>query len=335
MADEEVPAAWAAARSLVRSTTTRARTDTRTFVAASAHVASSLRKVPLVVSAFGSLPRSHGLRGAVKDTYDLGSSARCCAARRCCSPRPSTRRCSTKSSAPAPTRSGCCRYRCRRSTRPDPGAFPASARIRPDERLLLFLGRINRLKGVDLLIEAVEPLLGVGTTLVLVGRDDGQLAELRPLRAALRRRSCALRRAALRRRAIRGVRRRRCVLSHAAALGGDIGRVARGGGLRHGGRSDRASRHARDRGRGRRVRGAARATAIRDAIAAVLETRRDGRAAREHVLAQHGRDTVSSSSSATCSRSAGADRLDEAVCEIDQGHSRASSIGASSAMRTA
>lgn len=154
-------------------------TDTRTFVAASAHVASSLRKVPLVVSAFGSLPRSHGLRGAVKDTYDLGFV------------RPMLRRsplllAQTQHEALLYEELGARAEAIRLlplplpqlEREPVPGAFRTRLGFEPDERLLLFLGRVNRLKGVDLLIEAVEPLLGAGTSLVLVGRDDGQLAEL-------------------------------------------------------------------------------------------------------------------------------------------------------------
>ena len=37
---------------------------------------------------------------------------------------------------------------------------------------------MNRLKGLDILIDAVEPLLDDGTSLAIVGRDDGQLDEL-------------------------------------------------------------------------------------------------------------------------------------------------------------
>jgi glycosyltransferase involved in cell wall biosynthesis len=48
-----------------------------------------------------------------------------------------------------------------------------------NEPLLLFLGRINRLKGIDILIEAVRPLLDDSVTLALVGRDDGYLSTLR------------------------------------------------------------------------------------------------------------------------------------------------------------
>lgn len=54
-----------------------------------------------------------------------------------------------------------------------------------DEALLLFLGRINRLKGLDLLIDSVQALLGDGTSLAVVGRDDGQLAEIESRYAAL------------------------------------------------------------------------------------------------------------------------------------------------------
>jgi glycosyltransferase involved in cell wall biosynthesis len=161
-------------------------TDTRTFVAASAHVASALRGVPLVVSAFGSLPRSHGLRGAVKDTYDVGFV------------RPMLRR-SPLLLAQTPHEAALYEELGGRpesvrllplplppmEREPVPGAFRERLGVELGERLLLFLGRVNRLKGVDLLIEAVEPLLDAGTSLVLVGRDDGQLDELRSRFAGL------------------------------------------------------------------------------------------------------------------------------------------------------
>ena len=65
-------------------------------------------------------------------------------------PRPDrrTRPRSTSSSAVAPTRSCSCRCHCRRSTAtPAAGGVPAVARRLPGEPLLLFLGRVNRLKG--------------------------------------------------------------------------------------------------------------------------------------------------------------------------------------------
>jgi glycosyltransferase involved in cell wall biosynthesis len=154
-------------------------TDTRTYVAASALAATTARRRPLVVSAFGSLPRSQGLRGAIKDAYDVAFV------------RPMLRRsplllaqttheaalyeelgarASAIRLAPLPV--GPVRL-------PTRGAFRARLGIGLDDRLLLFLGRINRLKGLDRLIDAVEPILDEATTLAVVGRDDGQLAELR------------------------------------------------------------------------------------------------------------------------------------------------------------
>jgi glycosyltransferase involved in cell wall biosynthesis len=155
-------------------------TDTRTFVAASAHVASSMRSVPLVVSAFGSLPRSHGVRRVVKDAYDIGLV------------RPMLRRsplllAQTSHEASLYEELGGRAESIRLLPLPLPpidaepvvGAFRERLGLDSEERLLLFLGRLNRLKGVDLLLEAVEPLLRPGISLVLVGRDDGQLDEIR------------------------------------------------------------------------------------------------------------------------------------------------------------
>jgi glycosyltransferase involved in cell wall biosynthesis len=152
-------------------------TDTRTYVAASAFLASSIRRRPLVVSAFGSLPRSSGIRGLVKDAYDVPFV------------RPMLRRsplllAQTSHEARLYEELGGRAESVRLAPlplppvrRPGRGSFRKRHRL-GDDRVLLFLGRINRLKGLDLLIEAVEPLLGDGATLVAVGRDDGQLAEI-------------------------------------------------------------------------------------------------------------------------------------------------------------
>jgi glycosyltransferase involved in cell wall biosynthesis len=152
-------------------------TDTRTYVAASALVASSARRRPLVVSAFGSLPRSAGVRGAVKDAYDLAFV------------RPMLRRsplllAQTSHEASLYEELGGRPEAIRLAPLPlppvrppKPGAFRARHAL-GDGRLVLFLGRINRLKGLDRLIEALEPLLGEETTLAVVGRDDGELVEL-------------------------------------------------------------------------------------------------------------------------------------------------------------
>jgi hypothetical protein len=45
-------------------------TDVRTYLTASAYLATRVRRTPLALSAHGSLPGSSGLRGRVKNVYD-------------------------------------------------------------------------------------------------------------------------------------------------------------------------------------------------------------------------------------------------------------------------
>ncbi len=156
-------------------------TDTRTFLTASAFLASVGRGVPLALSAHGSLPRSRGLRGAVKDVYDLALV------------RPMLRRASlllaqTEHEAELYRELGGRSAAIRLLPLPLPridvdleqvrGSFRARLGVGSSVRLLLFLGRINRLKGLDVLIDAVQPLLDQRTRLVIVGRDDGLLSQL-------------------------------------------------------------------------------------------------------------------------------------------------------------
>jgi glycosyltransferase involved in cell wall biosynthesis len=156
-------------------------TDVRTFLTASAHLASSARRVPLILSAHGSLPGSSGLRGAVKDAYDVALVRRML--RRAALLLAQTAheaelyqdfggRSETIRLLPLPLSPIDLDLKSIR------GSFRAKIGVDDDERLLLFLGRINRLKGLDVLIESVQPLLGDGTSLAVVGRDDGQLAEI-------------------------------------------------------------------------------------------------------------------------------------------------------------
>jgi glycosyltransferase involved in cell wall biosynthesis len=60
-----------------------------------------------------------------------------------------------------------------------PGLFRKKWRIE-EERIVLFLGRLNRIKGADLLLHALKKLeTNVSIKIVIAGADDGQEAELR------------------------------------------------------------------------------------------------------------------------------------------------------------
>jgi glycosyltransferase involved in cell wall biosynthesis len=64
---------------------------------------------------------------------------------------------------------------------PEPGSFRRRFGLDPDRRLILFLGRINKIKGTDMLIEAFARLGHLDAQLAIVGPDDGQLSEVRSL----------------------------------------------------------------------------------------------------------------------------------------------------------
>jgi glycosyltransferase involved in cell wall biosynthesis len=156
-------------------------TDTRTLLTAAAYGVSRARRVPLCLSAHGSLPASAGLRGAVKRAYDAALV------------RPMLQRAALLLAQTPHEASLYAHFGGRAKTirlLPLPldldavdgatpsGAFRARLGLRPDEPLLLFLGRVNVLKGLDILMAAVEPLLREGAVLAVVGRDDGQWDEL-------------------------------------------------------------------------------------------------------------------------------------------------------------
>lgn len=63
----------------------------------------------------------------------------------------------------------------------EPGDFRRRFHLDPDRPLILFLGRINKIKGTDMLIEAFARLENVDAQLAIVGPDDGQLAEVESL----------------------------------------------------------------------------------------------------------------------------------------------------------
>lgn len=64
---------------------------------------------------------------------------------------------------------------------PPAGAFRQRLGIPAERSLILFLGRINRKKGADMLVRAFSLLHDLNAHLVIAGPDDGQLAEVQQL----------------------------------------------------------------------------------------------------------------------------------------------------------
>lgn len=71
---------------------------------------------------------------------------------------------------------------------PPKGAFKKKFGLSEKGKIVLYLGRINKIKGVDILVRAFADIAANlnDTTLVLVGPDDGYLGELKALIKALR-----------------------------------------------------------------------------------------------------------------------------------------------------
>ena len=63
-------------------------------------------------------------------------------------------------------------------TLPQKGNFRLKYNIPPDEKLILFLGRINKIKGLDLLIKAFNKINNDNVKLTIVGGDYGFKQEL-------------------------------------------------------------------------------------------------------------------------------------------------------------
>jgi glycosyltransferase involved in cell wall biosynthesis len=64
---------------------------------------------------------------------------------------------------------------------PERGSFRSAYHIPLDKPLLLFLGRINRKKGVDMLVEAFSRMQAFDAHLAIVGPDDGQMEQVKRL----------------------------------------------------------------------------------------------------------------------------------------------------------
>lgn len=61
--------------------------------------------------------------------------------------------------------------------------FRKKWKISNDDKILLFVGRLHYLKGIDILINAVKPLMDKdkGLKLIIVGRDDGEEKKIRKM----------------------------------------------------------------------------------------------------------------------------------------------------------
>lgn len=67
------------------------------------------------------------------------------------------------------------------SAESNPGNFRRAYGFSPDRPLILFLGRVNKIKGVDMLIRAFAQIRDLNAQLAIVGPNDGQMAEVKNL----------------------------------------------------------------------------------------------------------------------------------------------------------
>ncbi len=165
-------------------------TEARTVPTAAGFLAAHRHGVPLCVSAHGSLPGSSGLRGIAKDVYDR------------LLVRPMLREgalllAQTKHEAELYAELGGRPQAIEQLALPVDLAefeplpatgdeFRARVGLAPSDRVVMFLGRLHYLKGVDILMESVRRAHAADPSirLLVVGRDDGAWRSLRQRFAA-------------------------------------------------------------------------------------------------------------------------------------------------------
>jgi glycosyltransferase involved in cell wall biosynthesis len=134
-----------------------------------------------VLSAFGELPRATGIKRPIKHTYDLLFGFRLLT-------RAAFVLAQTPEEADEYLRFGCRPDQIRHlplgvdldeaCDAPAPGTFRLRWGFGPENRIVLFLGRIHEYKGLDVLIKAFAEVSAnrPDVRLVIAGRDDGYLA---------------------------------------------------------------------------------------------------------------------------------------------------------------
>lgn len=165
--------------------------EARTMLNGWAAEAANRHAIPYVLSAFGSLPIGEGWRAVVKRWYDhrygrpqitdaafvLAQNDHEAAVYRSCGAPIDRVIVWPLAVKPDEFRS-----------LPERGSLRAMLGIRPDQPVVLFVGRIHALKGLDLLLEAwaLATRQVPAARLVLVGRDDGYLGSVHQLVKTLR-----------------------------------------------------------------------------------------------------------------------------------------------------